>query len=208
MQDTAPEITRLVLGMLQTNCYLLVCPSTRSAMVIDPADSPERILAAATQRGARIEKVLLTHAHMDHLAALPALREATGASVLVHPVESETLPRYLSLFGLDSRSYPPIVPDVGIVGGEEIAIGSVRARIIHTPGHSAGGLSCAVPGTLFTGDTLFAGGVGRIDLPGGNAKQLRESLRVLLEFPGDTVVCPGHGAESTVLRERTDNPYC
>src|SRR5450759_4181613 len=99
MNNPAPEVSRLILGTLQTNCYLVVCPETHSALVIDPADSAERILAAAQQKGARIEQILLTHAHMDHIGALPDLRKATGARVLAHRLEPVMLDQYLGLFG-------------------------------------------------------------------------------------------------------------
>ncbi len=202
-----PLITRLVLGMLQTNCYLIVCQETLSAMVIDPADSVDRIISVAQRRGARIEQILLTHAHLDHIAALPALRAATGARVLAHPREVEMFGTYLRLFGLGPAQFPPLQVDVELRGGEDVAIGQQTGSVIHCPGHSEGGLALSLGNALFTGDTLFAQGVGRVDLPGGNPDHILLSVRRLLEYPDDTIVYPGHGAESTIGIEKTDNPY-
>lgn len=207
MSGSGVRVHRLVLGMLQTNCYMVVCPDTMSAIVIDPADSAERILAAAEKAGARIEQILLTHAHLDHIAGLPALRQATGARVLAHPLEASMLERYLALFGLAKSAFPPLHLDVELVGGEEVSIGRQAGAVIHTPGHTPGGLTLRVGGTLFTGDTLFAQGIGRTDLPGGDLSTLLQSIQRLFTLPDGTKVYPGHGPETSIGIEKTDNPY-
>lgn len=207
MNNPAPEVSRLVLGTLQTNCYLVVCPETHSALVIDPADSAERILAAAQQKGARIEQILLTHAHMDHIGALPDLRKATGARVLAHRLEPVMLDQYLGLFGLGPDQFPPIAPDLELEGGEKLSAGHLTGLVIHTPGHTPGGISLRVDNDLFTGDTLFAQGVGRVDLPGGSLETLLQSIQRLFTLPDETRVYPGHGPSSTIGVEKRDNPY-
>ena len=207
MNNPAPEVSQLVLGMLQTNCYLVACPETHSALVIDPADSAGRILAAAQQQGVRIEQILLTHAHMDHISALPELRRATNARVLAHRLESSMLEQYLRLFGLGPDEFPPIAPDVELEGGEQLSVGHLSGSVIHTPGHSPGGLSLMVGNVVFTGDTLFAQGVGRVDLPGGNLDILIQSIQQLFTLPDETTIYPGHGPSSTIGVEKRDNPY-
>lgn len=207
MAAPEPEITRLQLGLLQTNCYLVVCPETRAALVIDPADSPQRIVSAAERQNARIEQILLTHGHLDHSAGLAGLREATGARVLVHKLELVMLGEYLRVFGLSGSQVLPVVPDLELNGGEQFDICRLRAEVIHTPGHTLGGISVLIGKHLFSGDTLFAQGVGRTDLPGGSWNALRESIQRLFELPDDTVVYPGHGASTTIGEEKRDNPY-
>ena len=207
MTGPEPRISRLVLGMLQTNCYLVVCPETHSALVIDPADSADRILAAAERQGAKIQQIFLTHAHLDHIAGLPALQKATGAQVLAHPREAEMFETYLGLFGIKPAQFPPLRLGVELLGGEEITIGRHNATVIHTPGHTPGGLSLRLRESVFTGDTLFAQGIGRVDLPGGNAEQIVNSVQALFTLPDEIVAYPGHGDKTTIGDEKTDNPY-
>jgi glyoxylase-like metal-dependent hydrolase (beta-lactamase superfamily II) len=207
MGSTDPVVLKLVLGMLQTNCYLVVCPDTRSALVIDPADSADRILAAAAAKNATIEQVLLTHAHLDHIAGLPALQEATGAKLLVHGLEVERLPEYMDLFGLGGSTAFSLDPDVTLKGGETLTVGNLTGEIINTPGHTAGGVTLKMGDALFTGDTLFAQGIGRVDLPGGDLETLLQSIQSLFVFPDDTKVYPGHGPDSTIGAEKRGNPY-
>lgn len=207
MGDLNPAVSKLVLGMLQTNCYLVVCPETGSALVIDPADSADRILAAATTKGATIEQILLSHAHLDHIAGLPALRAATGAKVLVHEREIEMMPSYLDLFGLGGSTTFSLDPDVTLKGGETVSVGNLRGEIINTPGHTAGGVTMRMGECLFTGDTLFAQGIGRTDLPGGSLDTLLQSIQSLFVCPDETRVYPGHGPDSTIGEEKRGNPY-
>lgn len=207
MSNNTPEITRLVLGPLQTNCYLVVCPDTRAALVIDPADQASAIQRAAQQKTARIEQILLTHMHPDHLAALPALREATGAKVLAHRLDAEMLGSSARFFGMRAEQLPSLLPDVQLDGGEALTIGRLTGSILHTPGHTPGSICLRVGSMLFTGDTLFCQGVGRVDLPGGSLDNLLASLQRLFTLPDETVVHPGHGPSTTIGAEERDNPY-
>jgi hydroxyacylglutathione hydrolase len=207
MATNGPEVVTLPLGQLQTNCYLVICPETRSALAIDPADQAGRVLAAGRALGARIEQILLTHAHLDHIMGLPDLIEETSAKLIVHRREIEMLGQYARLFGLRREQLPKLEPDVTLAGGEDLTVGSMRGAIIHTPGHSPGAVSLHIGDTVFTGDTLFAQGVGRVDLPGGDHQVLLASIEKLFLLPDETVVYPGHGPSSTIGAEKRTNPY-
>ena len=207
MSNKQPKIVILTLGQLQTNCYLVICQETFSAIAIDPADQASDILEAAARNGARIEKILLTHAHMDHLSGLPALLHATNAPLLVHRAEIEAFDSYLRMFGLRPGQIPPLNPDVLLEGGEELEIGQLVGRVLHTPGHAPGAISLVVGDSVFTGDTLFAHGVGRVDLPGGDPGSLMDSVQLLLSLPEHIEVYPGHGSSTTIAAEKAGNPY-
>lgn len=207
MNSGDPEVLTLVLGQLQTNCYLVVCPTTRSAMVIDPADAPDRILAAAGSCGATVDQILLTHVHPDHLLGLPGLKQATGAKVMAHRLDAQALPQIGRFFGLRQEQISSLLPDVQLEDGQELSIGELSATVIHTPGHTPGGITLRVGQHLFTGDTLFAQGVGRVDFPGGDLNTLLNSIQRLFALPDDCIVHPGHGPASTIGTEKLDNPY-
>ena len=207
MADSAPEITRLVLGPLQTNCYLVRCPDMGVALVIDPADEADRILEEARTRAARVETILLTHAHPDHIAGLPALRAATGARVLLHRLDVQMLRQYGRMYGIQPDQLAAFLPDVELAGGEKIQVGSLAGTIIATPGHTPGGVTLRIGDHLFTGDTLFNLGVGRVDLPGGSLDALLQSIQHLFTLPEDCTVYPGHGPSTTIGHEKRDNPY-
>ncbi len=207
MSNLAPEVTRLVLGPLQTNCYLLVSPADRSAMVIDPADDAERITKAAQSKGARIDQILLTHAHPDHIAALPDLRRATNATVLLHRLDADLLRRHGRAYGIRDQQLSELLPDVYLEGNEELRIGQLTGTVIHTPGHTPGSITLRAGDLLFTGDTLFAQGVGRVDLPGGEPQSLLQSIQSLFALPDECTIFPGHGPSSTIAAEKRDNPY-
>ncbi len=208
MTNSYPELTRLVLGPLQTNCYLLLCPVTRTALVIDPADQANEILAAARDRGAHIDQILLTHTHPDHLAALPSLRQATGARVLAHRLDVEMLQQHGRFYGLREEQIAQLLPDVQLEGGEELRIGQITATVIPTPGHTPGGITLQVADLLFTGDTLFNQGIGRTDFPGGNLDALLASIQQrLFTLPEEYQVFPGHGPSTTIGAEKRGNPY-
>lgn len=207
MSNADPKVITLVVGQLQTNCYLVICPDTGACLVIDPADEPRRILEAVRREGARVEAILLTHAHLDHVWGLPQLREATGAGVMAHQLEAKMVGEYARTFGLREGQLPNLLPDTELEGGETITIGNLSGEIIHTPGHSPGSLTLRVGNALFTGDTLFAQGVGRVDLPGGSLEGLLESIQHLFTLPDQCTVYPGHGPASTIGMEKRDNPY-
>ncbi len=193
------RVQRLVVGVFQANCYILFCEDSRDAVVIDPGGSGRRILRHLKELGARPRYIILTHGHIDHISASPFLQRKTGAEVLAHPADV----RRRSILGLiwmrlEIRE---------ITECDEIPFCGSALRVIHTPGHSPGSISLLIDDVLFSGDLLFAGGVGRWDLPRGNFKELSLSLRERLKnLPDSLRVLPGHGPETTLGQERKTNP--
>ncbi len=207
--------TSFPVGLLGCTCTIVACPETREALVVDPGDEAPRILGALARLGLRAVGVVHTHAHFDHVMAAPAIAAATKADVALHREDRwlwENVAVQTALFGLPTP--PPLgLPTRWLEGGEALAFGRREARVLHTPGHTPGSLCLFVeaPGEaplLFSGDTLFAGSVGRTDLWGGDAGALVDSIRgPLFSLPDETVVVPGHGPETTIGLEREDNPY-
>lgn len=204
---------RLVLGPLETNCWLISDGQGGPIVVIDPADNPERILAAID--GTPVAAVVLTHGHFDHIGAVREVLEATGARLMVHVDDAEALSSPQGTGGAQFgfvRTAP--APDRLLSAGDVILAGDLRLLVLHTPGHTPGGIcllahgSASEPDQLFSGDTLFAGSVGRTDFEGGDATELAHSLaREIAPLPGETIVHPGHGPDSTIERERWLNPF-
>jgi hydroxyacylglutathione hydrolase len=201
-------IDRLTVGPFGTNCYILGDESNREGMVIDPGDDVKGILTRAGELKLNIKQIVLTHGHIDHIGALKPLKEATGAEISMHPADAKSLAnRALGvLFGLFYPPAPP--PDRLLNEGDTIQVGEVKLKVLHTPGHTPGGISLAGDGVVFTGDTLFKESIGRTDLPGGNHSEIIRSIRhKLLTLPDETVVYPGHGPETTIGTEREGNPF-
>jgi glyoxylase-like metal-dependent hydrolase (beta-lactamase superfamily II) len=205
-------IERVPVGALQVNCYVLGCEMTRRAIVIDPGDEAEAILAALDQHKLTLTRILATHAHFDHLLACRVLQERTGAPFYLHPADRPlvaTLRRTcMAWLGYDPGSPPDITGDMA--PNETIRAGDVALEVRHTPGHSPGSVTLVdhVGRRAFTGDALFAGSVGRTDLPGGDMRTLLASIRSqILTLPDDFAVFPGHGEASTVGDERQGNPF-
>jgi hydroxyacylglutathione hydrolase len=197
------------------NGFLLACERSRDAVYIDPGDEAEEILAVFRERKLSLRLILLTHGHMDHLAGVTAVKTATGAPVLVHRDDLflyESAVEQGNMFGYAVTQPPP--PDGFLADGQRLPLGDYSITVRHTPGHSPGGVCFDVtrdgqPGsTLFVGDTLFAGSVGRTDLMRGDFPTLMASITgVLFAYPDDTVVYPGHGPSTTIGRERATNPF-
>lgn len=201
-------IERLALGPFGTNCYIVASESGREGMVIDPGDGAKAILQRVGDLKLDIKIIVLTHGHIDHVGALKPIKEATGAEIVIHSDDARSLKnRALAIaFGLFYPMPPPA--DRLLRDGEIIKVGNLSFEVLHTPGHSPGGISLLGDGVVFTGDTLFNSGIGRTDLPGGSYDQLMDSIRTkLLVLPDDTIVYPGHGPETTIGAERLDNPF-
>lgn len=203
------------LGEFATNCYIIADPDSNAAAVVDPGEPDPWITRTLAENGLKAELILLTHGHLDHIGGVTWLSRQTGAPVLVHRDDAP----YLTDANLNGSAYfgSPIIaqpPDKLLSDGDEIAVGSLRLKVIHTPGHTPGGVcfylapSGGQKGQLLAGDTLFAGSVGRTDLPGGSHTQLIQSIREkLLPLPPDTMVYPGHGPATTIGDEKAYNPF-
>ena len=198
----------LTVGPLATNCYIVGSESGKEGVIIDPADEAEVILAEVKSLGLDIKFIILTHGHFDHIGALKAVKEATGAEVAIHHDDAESLfeQSYATAFGF---SYPlPPPPDRLLNNEDRIDTGDLHFVVLHTPGHTPGGISLLMDKVVFSGDTLFNYGIGRSDLPGGSYNQLMNSIHTkLMVLPDDTVVYPGHGASTTIGAERQGNPF-
>lgn len=206
------EIVTFVLGPVETNVYLIADPLSGAAAVVDPAWDGEAILAEAQRRGWQLGQIWITHAHFDHLAGAAALMKGLPeAPVLaLHPAD---LPLWRAqggapLFGM--RIETPPEPTLLLQADQELQLGAWRARVLHTPGHSPGHVTYYFPqaGVAFCGDVIFAGGIGRTDLPGGSYLTLQTSIqRQILTLPDNTRLLSGHGPETTVAEERESNPF-
>lgn len=200
----------LPVGMTQTNCYIVGCEETQQGAVIDPGAKGQRIVREIERSGLDIRYVLITHAHFDHIGAIADVIEATGAQLAIHPKEKPLLDSGggASLWGLNVNSSPP--PDLELEGGQIIEVGKLRFQVLFTPGHSPGGVSFyeASEGVVFDGDLLFAGGVGRTDLPGGDWETLMSSIKEkIFALPDETVIYSGHGGKTTVGQEKRSNTW-
>lgn len=201
----------LTVGPFQENCYLIGDETSGRGVLVDPGDEAARIAMMVERTGLDVEKILLTHAHIDHVGAVVASVEEYSCPVLAHE-ESEAMLRQLPMqavmMGMRFGTVPKI--DAYIADEEEIPVGSLRLKALYTPGHSPGHLAFYEEneGVVLAGDALFAGSVGRVDLPGGDGPLLLKSITErLLTLPESTVVYPGHGPRTTVARERDTNPF-
>ena len=189
---------------LETNTYLVL--NGERAFVVDPGADADRILAAAEAEGAKIEWVLLTHAHFDHIGGVAELQRA-GAQVVLHRDDLGIVSSFKNLAFYAGVKVEKFVPDVTVSGGETLDVAGVKVRVIHTPGHTPGGVCYVADDVIFTGDTLFELSYGRTDFPTGSFKELKNSvLNKLFVLPGDYRLLPGHGAPTTLAFEREHNP--
>lgn len=202
-------ITTLAVGPIMANCFILGCEETLAAAVIDPGDEADRILMSLADSRLTLKYIINTHGHFDHVGANKPLKDATGAPILIHALDAPMLNQLsasAAAWGLSADNSPP--PDRMIEEGDTIAVGNITLTVIHTPGHTPGGISLKADGHVFVGDTLFAGSIGRTDFPGGDFETLRVSIQNKLFLLGDDVqVYTGHGPHTTIGREKRTNPF-
>ena len=202
-------LIRLVVGPLQVNCFILADEKTKEAVVIDPGDDAQEILKIIRDKGFKVKYIVITHGHFDHVGANKALKDATGAELLIHEGDAPVMAsasQHSQAFGMNTQSSPRA--DRYVKHGDIITAGEVSLKVLHTPGHSPGGISLLDQGMVFTGDSLFAGSIGRTDLPGGDLMTLIRSIKTnLMTLPDDTKVFCGHGPATTIGEERRENPF-
>ncbi|MBM4332157.1 MAG: MBL fold metallo-hydrolase [Deltaproteobacteria bacterium] len=205
-------LKQMEVGRFSVFAYLLGNEAAGAGLVIDPADDVDQILAIANQQKITIQYILNTHAHVDHIMGNEEMKKRTGAKIIIHEEDAPLLTRtprsILSMFG--GRSSPPA--DQTVKDGDLIRVGGLALKVLHTPGHSPGGMCLLWDQSVFTGDTLFVGGVGRTDLPGSSWALMAQSIKTkLFTLPDETIVYPGHnyGAAptSTIKNERLHNPF-
>jgi hydroxyacylglutathione hydrolase len=201
----------LVVGPFASNCYIVGSDSSKQGLIIDPGAEAKLILKSVNDLGLKIGLILVTHAHIDHIGALAAVKENTGAKFAIHESEAKAglgmFSRMLSSVTGGSFSQPP-KPDRLLKDGDTIDIDDIRFTVLHTPGHSLGGISLYGHGILFSGDTLFNHGIGRTDFPGCSYEQIMDSIQnKLMKLPDETIVYPGHGPATTIGEEKRGNPF-
>ena len=207
------EIEQLHVGMMAVFCYIVACPNTKRALVIDPAGDEDRIVSRINEKGLQLKYIVNTHGHADHICGNARVKELTGAKIIMHKLDVQFCLSPEAQAIAKQFGFAPSPPaDMEIEEGDKIIIGNVSLDVIHTPGHSPGGMCLLGDGNVFTGDTLFVGGIGRTDLPGASMPDFMKSIRErLLTLPEDTVVWPGHDygerPSSTIGIEKKTNPW-
>ena len=199
-----------VVGPLACNCYVVGDPLTRRAIVIDPGDDADVLAEGISTKALVVEAIVATHAHFDHIVAAERLRELTGAPFYLHDSDRFLLD-WMQTSGrlvLGIELPPPPAVDTAAAEGDVLVVGSAKLEVVHTPGHSPGSISLIGDNVIFSGDTLFAGSVGRTDLPGGDTQTLlRAIVEKLFTLDGNLPVYPGHGPATTLDHERRHNPF-
>lgn len=203
------KIVQIPNGQFVENSYLVIDEGRGECAIVDPGEEAGLIVHKLTTAGARPAAIWITHAHLDHVLGVPRLKRETGVPVYLHPADRELYDHAVQqglAFGIPTQALPP--PDREFVPGEAVRVGDLSFTVRHTPGHSPGSVCLVGDGVVFTGDVLFAGSIGRTDLPGGDFETLIKSIeRELLPLHDSTIVYSGHGPETTIGRERSGNPF-
>jgi glyoxylase-like metal-dependent hydrolase (beta-lactamase superfamily II) len=202
------NVQRLTVGAFQENCYLLVDPASNRAVIVDPGSEGERLVDAIEQSGATLEAIWITHAHVDHVGAIAQIKAKWDVPIYLHPLDRrlyEAAGRQAEVYGLPLDEPPD--PDLEFADGQKIKVGDAEMTVLHAPGHAPGHVVIHGNGIALVGDCLFAGSIGRTDLPFSNPPQLAASLEKIAALAPETVVYPGHGIETTIGQERLSNPF-
>jgi len=201
-------LRRMEVGSFAANCYLVACDETREGVIIDPGAEAKHILSLVEKEKISVKHIINTHGHVDHVGANEEVRAGLGAPILIHEADGEMCKKPHASLAAFVGKVKLAEPDRLLKDGDMIKAGTLEFKVIETPGHTKGSVSLLVGGVLFTGDTLFAGSIGRTDLPGGSFDEIIRSIKEkLLVFPDETVVYPGHGPESTIGDEKKYNPF-
>jgi hydroxyacylglutathione hydrolase len=203
------DVRTYTVGPVQENCHIVRAgASATRALIVDPGDEAERLLGAIDSLGLEIEAILLTHTHFDHIGAVAPVARATGAPVYCPVIEVPVLTDVMRWTPPGFGPFESYDPEHTLAGGERLKLADLDVEVLFTPGHSPGHLTYALPGALLSGDVLFQGSVGRVDLPGGDWATLERSIELLLRScPPETLVYPGHMGVTTLARERDTNPF-
>ncbi len=203
------KLHKLILGELQTNCYILADEESKKAILVDAPASADLILDLLEENGYTLQDILLTHAHFDHILALAEVKQRTGAPISVHAEDAPFLEdTVLNLAHYINHVWEPVAYDKLLQDGDVIRLGGEQIKVLHTPGHTTGCICLLAGNILLSGDTLFHRSVGRVDHPSGDLKQEIQSIREkLLPLPDEIIVYPGHGPATTIGEERRENPY-
>jgi len=202
-------VKTLAVGPIMANCHILGCEKTNEAAVVDPGDEADRILQTLAESELTVKLILNTHGHFDHVGGNRRLKEVTGAPLMIHELDApmlESLSQSAAAWGMRAENSPE--PDQFLEDGDTVTFENLSLTVIHTPGHTRGGVSFHTDGAVFVGDTLFAGSIGRTDFPGGDYETLIASIQKKL-FPlgDDVVVYTGHGPETSIGHEKRSNPF-
>lgn len=201
-------VTPVTVGAFQENCYIVTDPDSHALAIVDPGSEPERIIAAVEDTGRTPEAIWITHAHVDHIGAIAPVKRKWNVPVWLHPADEPLYRvggRQAQLYGIPYEEPP--TPDYQFDEGHTIRLGTLELTVMHVPGHAPGHVVLHGHGNALVGDCLFAGSIGRTDLPFSNPSQLEASLKRITALPPETVVHPGHGDSTTIGEERISNPF-
>ena len=202
------NVETITVGAFQENCYLLVEGATNRAVIVDPGSEGDLLVAAVERSGATLDAIWITHAHVDHVGAIASIKRKWDVPVYLHPLDRrlyDAAERQAEVYGVPFEQPPP--PDRDFSDGQLVKVGERELTVMHVPGHAPGHVVIHGEGIALVGDCLFAGSIGRTDLPFSNPPQLAASLEKISALPPETIVYPGHGSETTIGQERVSNPF-
>ncbi|MFL5498283.1 MAG: MBL fold metallo-hydrolase [Gemmatimonadaceae bacterium] len=198
----------MTVGAFQENCYLVIDERSNRAVIVDPGSEGDRLVAAVDQSGAKLDAVWVTHAHVDHVGAIASIKRKWDVPIYLHPLDRrlyDAAARQAEMYGVPFEEPPP--PDREFADGQRLELGDIEMTVLHAPGHAPGHVVIHGNGIALVGDCLFAGSIGRTDLPLSNPPQLAATLEKISALPAATVVYPGHGMDTTIGQERLTNPF-